>query len=102
MKLKYANFERISRQLSLPEPTDDGQTLYRSAMSLLERVALARPVRLTGVSAHGLTGGEGQLPLFSEEKPQAVRARALNSALDSISEKYGRRAVLPADVASEE
>jgi DNA polymerase-4 len=102
LKLKYANFERISRQLSLPEPTDDGQTLYRSAMSLLARVALARPVRLTGVSAHGLTGGEGQLPLFSEAKPQAVRARALNSALDSISEKYGRRAVLPADVASEE
>lgn len=102
LKLKYADFSLVTRQASLPSSTDDGQTLYRSALELLGRASPSKPIRLTGMSAQKLLGGGGQLALFAERDEKAERLRALNAALDSIADKYGSRAALPADVALEE
>jgi DNA polymerase IV len=104
LKLKFSDFTLITRRLTLPSPTDDGQTLYRVARELLEKAHEDKPVRLTGVSMQelGMGGGETrQLGLFSEpEKPK--KSDKLNAALDRIAERFGTKAVTTADIAGNE
>lgn len=95
LKLKLSDFTLLTRRTTLPTPTDDGQLLYRTALTLLEREGIPQPVRLTGVAAHELTGGEAQLGLFPSGPSRNDR---LNAALDRIAHKFGTAAVLPADV----
>jgi DNA polymerase-4 len=95
LKLKLADFTLLTRQTTLPEPTDDGQTLYRTVSSLLHEEKLAGKVRLTGVAAHGLAGTGGQLSLFGGDQ----RAGRLNQALDRITDKFGDGTVTTADLA---
>jgi DNA polymerase-4 len=93
LKVKFADFKVATRQQTLPEPTDDGETLFVVARGLLAKVD-PRPVRLTGVHAGDL-GAAPQLPLFDA----AARKRAkLNASLDRIAERFGQGAVLPADL----
>lgn len=101
LKLKLRDFTLLTRRKSLEAATDDGQKLYREALALLQQTPLALPVRLTGISAQELSGGERQLSLFSEASPSAVPdATRLNAALDRIAQKFGSRAVVTADVAA--
>jgi DNA polymerase-4 len=97
LKLKLSDFQLLTRQTTLPEPTDDGQAIYRAAADLLSRQDLKKPVRLTGVSAHAIALQEPQLGLF---QPAPDRAQRLNAALDRIADRFGRPVVVPADVAA--
>jgi DNA polymerase-4 len=94
LKVKYADFQIATRQAPLPARTDDGQALYRAGTALLPKL-LTRPVRLTGLSASDLGGEAPQLGLFDAE---ARRRTRLNRSLDAITERFGDRAVLPADL----
>jgi DNA polymerase-4 len=59
LKVKYAEFEQVTRAESLTQPTDDGGTIYRVARRLLDRTeAGSRPVRLLGISMSNLGGEE--------------------------------------------
>jgi DNA polymerase-4 len=92
LKLKFADFRIRHRQMTLPDPTDDGQALYRAVLTLLEREPLDMALRLTGVSAGGFD--QAQVPLFASK-----RLSKLNAVLDQIAEKHGAAAVVPADLA---
>ena len=98
LKVKYADFELITRRVTLPSPTDDGQELYRAAMQLFDRVPLDRRVRLTGVSAQDLGGSDRQLGLFDGASTPPARTERLNEALDRIADRFGARAVTTADL----
>jgi DNA polymerase-4 len=69
LKLRYANFRRITRQQSLPEPTDDADEIAGRALVLLEgTVHEGDKFRLIGVSCTNLVEPEkAQLGLWSEE-----------------------------------
>ncbi|MCR9097488.1 MAG: DNA polymerase IV [bacterium] len=90
-----------TRQLTLAEPTDDGEVIAQVAKSLLDD-ALAEPVRLLGVGVSGLVdegGGAAQLSLFDSAEgagdadPRVMQAtpkkRQLNRALDALADKFG-------------
>lgn len=95
LKLRFADFRTITRSLT-GEPTQEELEIFRRACSLLQRVPLAQPVRLTGVSVSGLTSVESpQLQLFAE--PAARRAR-LARAVDALVARFGDRAVIPASI----
>jgi DNA polymerase IV len=98
LKVKFWDFTLVTRRTTLPTETDDGQMLYRVARELLEKTHEERPVRLTGVSVQelGSSGGGAQLGLFTEAPRKSDK---LNSALDRIAEKFGTKAVRPADIA---
>ncbi len=65
IKLRYADFTTMSRQMTVAVPTDDAQEVYRAALTLFGRVWLkGRPVRLLGVAARRLSSPVGQLPLM--------------------------------------
>jgi DNA polymerase-4 len=97
LTVKHDDFQSLTRRKTLEVPTDDGQVLYREARSLLSRVDLSRKIRLTGVSAQELVGQNEQLGLFAAPAPE--RSDKLNAALDRITEKFGTKAVVTADLA---
>jgi DNA polymerase IV len=99
LKLKLSDFSLLTRQTTIEDPTDDGQTIYRAAAELLGRLELRQRVRLTGVSAHGIVAAQEQLSLFAAAPDRSER---LNAALDRITDRFGRGAVLTADVAEVE
>ncbi len=51
LKVRLDNFHTVTRSKTLPSPVDDDKTLVQTAVGLLERVTLDRPVRLLGVRA---------------------------------------------------
>ncbi len=100
LKVKYADFTLVTRRATLERPTDDDQAICAAARSLLGRVDLRMPVRLTGISVSGFAGeGErGQLDLFGAPTPDpAVQKRhALNVALDALADRFGDGTVVRA------
>ena len=94
LKVKFADFKVVTRQETLPAPTDDGAELYRVAARLLDKVE-ARPIRLTGVHAGDLGTAQPQLGLFDAGAKKRAR---LNKSLDAIADKFGAGVIVPADV----
>lgn len=88
LKLRYADFETITRSLSVTETTNTNEDIFSIALRLLSQ-ALAqkqKPVRLIGVGISNLTGEGKQLHLFD---PVSQRLEHLDKAIDQIRKKYG-------------
>jgi DNA polymerase-4 len=54
IKLRYADFKTVTRDLTLPAPVADAAAIRRAAGECLKRVDLTRPLRLLGVRAASL------------------------------------------------
>lgn len=97
LKVKYADFTQITRSRTLKKPTNVTRTIYETGLALLEELNPQRPLRLigVGVSQFGGQGGE-QLSLFSgnEATDPEKREAKLDTALDSLREKFGQAAVI--------
>jgi len=94
LKLRYSNFHTLTRNLTLPGPTNSGSVVFRAAVGLLDRLGrLARPVRLIGVSISGLgRAGLAQVPLFDDDDAQVK----VDQVMDAINERFGEGTVRPA------
>jgi len=97
LKVKYNDFVRITRSVTLHKYTNDSAEIYSNICSLLEKTAVGkRPVRLLGISLSNLAdiGSGRQLSLFNHKEPDEKR-NELNKALDSIFEKFGDKGIRP-------
>ena len=58
LKVKYHDFEQITRSKTLPAPPQDWHILHEIACDLLKKKTLAgkKPVRLLGLGISGLKG----------------------------------------------
>ena len=54
IKLRYADFRAVTRDLTLPVRVSDGAAIRKAAGACLKRVSLAQRIRLLGVRASGL------------------------------------------------
>ena len=63
IKLRYADFSTITRDVTLPEATANAQTIRRAAGECLRRVPLEQRLRLIGVRVGGLTTPQGEISL---------------------------------------
>ena len=54
LKLRYDNFKTVTRDRTIPQPTQDAKTIRRAASECLKRVPLERRIRLLGVRISGL------------------------------------------------
>ena len=89
VKLRYANFETVQKQMRIPYTSTD-EALIPKALHLLEKVYEKRlRVRLIGVKLSQLVPGRPQMSLFSPPAQQA----GLYEALDLIRCKYGQRMI---------
>jgi len=55
IKLRYDNFKTVTRDRTLPDPTQDAHIIRRAAGECLKRVPLERRIRLLGVRIASLT-----------------------------------------------
>jgi len=89
VKVRDSGFNTVTRQRTLPEPTDLADPIFRAALELVRPEVRGRRIRLLGVGAHGL-GEPAQMSLFATEDP---RRRKAVEAQDEIRRKYGSRAL---------
>lgn len=131
IKVRFGDFETISRSSTLGTPTDRGTDVIAAAASLLERVPIQRGVRLLGVGASGLSEAEAvpdPAPLqlsfaelgtdsdpaeaaWSDPADDAVAVDstkvpgevwdAANAAVDAIRDRFGGSMIRPARLAGQ-
>ncbi|HEX5466588.1 MAG TPA: DNA polymerase IV [Candidatus Limnocylindrales bacterium] len=89
VKVRDSGFVTVTRQRTLPEPTDELEPIWRTACELVRPQARGKRIRLLGVAATGL-GERDQLTLFAAGDERRRRAEA---ASDAIRARYGQRAI---------
>ncbi|MCF6290516.1 MAG: DNA polymerase IV [Desulfobacterales bacterium] len=96
LKVKYHDFQQVSRSITLDAPIDDAREIWNQGCRLLDKTRAGRqPVRLLGLSLSQLKADHTvQLPLFPDPSDPA-RRRQLNTALDRIKDRFGTTAILP-------
>ena len=89
MKIRFGDFQTITRRCTLEEPTDVTMALWHAARRQFERWAATefQPVRLIGMQAGGLSGTGGQIDLFPD--PTNERQRRIDKTVDQINTKFG-------------
>ena len=91
IKLRWPDFTTLTRQVSLPQPTDQDEQIYSTALLLLGKArARGQAVRLIGVGVSGLGAPLRQLELWGA---QSEKARRLQEALDALHEKFGDESI---------
>jgi DNA polymerase-4 len=90
VKIRFGDFQTITRQTTLDRPADTTPPLYQAARKLFDAWPF-RPVRLIGVTASGLGADQAQLDLFPD--PATARDRALEKTVDAINARFGKTAV---------
>ena len=95
IKLKTAEFQILSRQHQLSEPTDVAERLYSVGVDLLRHIDHPGPFRLIGLVACDLVDIDDvvQLGLFST----LARQRKLEVAIDGLADRFGTNVVHRAD-----
>jgi DNA polymerase-4 len=92
LKLRYADFKTITRQITLKEASNTNQVIYTTALWLLNKSLAQRekPIRLIGIKVANLVGKERQLCMFD---PERERMERLDKAIDQIRRKHGQAAI---------
>ena len=87
IKLRWADYTTITRQQTLPQPTNHDSVIFEAAKKLvLENWAQGKKVRLVGVGVSNLESDFQQLSLFEHS---FEKERELLKAIDDLQEKYG-------------
>ena len=94
LKLKRADHRLLTRRVSLSQPTQFADTIYRTARGLYDAVGDPGPFRLLGVGLSELCAGdladrEGDLL-----DPGAVRRAGAERAADEIRARFGTDAIV--------
>lgn len=94
LKLKRANHALLTRRVSLRDPTQVADKIYRTARSLYDQSGDAGPFRLIGVGLSELlpeVDGDRSADLLD---PDASKRAAAERATDKIRERFGKDAIL--------
>jgi len=105
LKLRRADFVRITRSISFSEASDSTNTLYGHALRLLEAVDLSEKFRLIGIAVSGFAKTQSaaeQLKLFGGESRRDESWREVEKAMDSIKDKFGHEAIKRGTLIEEE
>ena len=88
LKIRYSNFETITRSRTLASPTCFDREIFDVVQTLLRRhLTRNRAVRLLGVSASALQSSGWQEPLFDGQKRKSLEK--LYTGIDELRKKYG-------------
>ena len=93
LKIRYGEFETISRSATVENPTNGTADLWKAASELFDAWCgqSFRPVRLIGMSTTQLSNGRAQLKLFVD--PENERQKKVDSVADQITAKFGNKAI---------
>lgn len=96
LKVKFSDFRQITRCRSLDARTDVTDTIFETAVELLDEVELRRPVRLIGVGVSGFDDRQRQLSLLEPETPE--QTSELDRTVDAIRQRFGSDALSRGDL----
>jgi DNA polymerase-4 len=92
VKIRFGDFQTITRAKKLDAPSDTTQPIWHAARELFDAWAQHfKPVRLVGVTATRLSQGQSQLDLFGNAENE--KQRRVESAVDLITARFGRDAI---------
>jgi DNA polymerase-4 len=92
IKVRFGNFETITRSHTLEHQTDETRTIHDAARELFDTWARSfQPVRLIGVGVSQLTDAPATPGLFDTDDHE--KERAVDRISDAISEKFGKDAI---------
>jgi DNA polymerase-4 len=93
-EIKYASFQSVSHQTTLEVPSASTDVIYQTACHLFDELWNGKPIRLLGIRTSKLVPDTEprQMSLFElqEETPKSEKQQKLDSALDSLRDKYGK------------
>lgn len=111
LKIRYSDFETLTRACPIFEPVDSAQIIHGQVMRRLEELGvvqgqvLPRAIRLIGVRAEKLDGRDAgvQESLFGglADTPLNLNSHkwaSVERAMDKIHEKYGMKGLAPAKI----
>lgn len=93
LKIRYGDFQTITRSATLDQPTDVTDELWKLGLDTFNRWADGgyRPVRLIGFAARNLTGERPPSLLF--EDPGRLRRQRVDKVVDAITQRLGPGAI---------
>ena len=95
LKIRWPDFTTPTRQLTLPQPSDDAAVIAEAALRLFAQIwSSGPPVRLIGVGVSGLGSPPRQLglwdaPTAAPSPAEIERQRRTEAALAAIQERFG-------------
>ena len=92
VKIRYSDFQTITRSRTLPAPTCFDKEIFEVVSDLLrQHVGRGRSVRLLGVSASALQSAGWQEPLLNRDKRQSFER--LYKGIDALRQKFGEGSI---------
>ena len=94
LKLRYADFNTLTRSHSLGSPRDSSQVLWQNTLALFDRAIQVKPgqFRLIGMGISGLVSSEqSQDDLFEQE--EKVQATQIDDIADQINDRFGHHSL---------
>jgi DNA polymerase-4 len=85
LTVRFADFTTLGKQQTRKEHTNQSETIFREAISILDSMEITQPIRLLGVRITNLCYHREQLPLFEDER----RKHLAISGMDAVNDKYG-------------
>ena len=108
LKVRFGDFETLSRQVSAPQPFSSAPEMLRMARSLLAEIDTGPGVRLLGVGVSNLGEDRGQQLSLDLDAPlvtngageqnvsSAERNMLTSDVIDDVRNKFGNSAIGPA------
>ena len=91
IKLRWPDFQTLTRQMTLGQPTNQDSIIYSSALELFKlEWSPGKPVRLIGVGVSHLSTEIQQLSLFNNS---FQKEKKLLSAIDELRERFGEKSI---------
>jgi DNA polymerase-4 len=94
LKLKRSDFKSLTRRVSLTDPTQLADRIYRHARALFDQLDDKGPFRLIGCGISELTTAEGADLAGDLLDPDATKRSRAERATDTIRNRYGARAIV--------
>ena len=92
LKLRWSNFTTITRQVTLPKPTNDDREIYSAIKELFNITwQKGKPVRLLGVGVTHFSRPHSQLSLWITTAEKDVK---LLTAVDTLRDRYGKNSII--------
>jgi DNA polymerase-4 len=92
VKIRYTNFQTITRSRTLPSPTCFDKEIFETVSALLrQNISRGKAVRLLGVSASALQSSGWQEPLLNRDQRKSFER--LYKGIDDLRRKYGEASI---------
>jgi DNA polymerase-4 len=100
IKIKLSDFSQITRSKKLDIPVSSSSAIFNEAVSLFKKIRLNKKIRLAGVGVSSLQdkNAPSQMLLLPIENKSKHQWESVDTAVDSISEKFGSHIIRKASL----